>query len=408
MEKISWIQTGSTFRRVEGNVANVEKLTAGIYSVNFDPYQGWFITCTAEKFTFPYKLYDLQSEFIDHVIKTFKNTNGNLGVLFNGVKGTGKTVSAKVLANKLQLPVINVKSMGDNNTSLVEYLSSFNFDCIFFFDEFEKTWSEDDSSILQFMDGALNSDHRRVFLLTTNQTEINQNLISRPSRIRYIKEFGNLEQSIVIEYLKDNLNDKECIDNVVDFVDTLQISTIDILKTIVEDINIHGYDTFVNNKEIFNINTANYYYEVYQTCFTSKTEIKEADYDINKFIKDIKLTETNKRPYFYQYPNEEAFNVAYNKWLEKRAKLRDINSYNIESNKSVKVLKIGDYFGRYNTEKVIQIDLSKKVVVTLDSDNYIYYYYVSNINTKPSLFNNPYAYAYSSSKTSERKCCAKG
>lgn len=216
-----------------------------------------------------------------------------------------------------------------------------------------------------------------------------------------------LEQSIVIEYLKDNLNDKECIDNVVDFVDTLQISTIDILKTIVEDINIHGYDTFINNKEIFNVNTANYYYEVYQTCFTSKIEIKEADYDINKFIKDIKLTETNKRPYFYQYPNEEAFNVAYNKWLEKRAKLRDINSYNIESNKSVKVLKIGDYFGRYNTEKVIQIDLSKKVVVTLDSDNYIYYYYVSNINTKPSLFNNPYAYAYSLSKTSELKCCAK-
>ena len=45
-----------------------------------------------------------------------------------------KSVTAKVLANKFNLPVVVVKYFGDNNQQLIEFLSSFNFDCVFFFD----------------------------------------------------------------------------------------------------------------------------------------------------------------------------------------------------------------------------------------------------------------------------------
>lgn len=110
-------------------------------------------------------MYGLQNEFIDHVIKTYHATEGNLGIMLTGTKGTGKTVTAKELANKLNLPIIIVKDMGDHNQSMIEFLSGIEGDCILFLDEFEKNFSESDSTILQIMDGVYNSKYRKVFLL---------------------------------------------------------------------------------------------------------------------------------------------------------------------------------------------------------------------------------------------------
>lgn len=90
MERVSWIQNGSEFRRVEGNITNVETLPVGIYNVDFSPLSGWSLELVAEKFEFSYKLYGLQNHFVQHVLKTFNNTKGNLGILLNGTKGTGK------------------------------------------------------------------------------------------------------------------------------------------------------------------------------------------------------------------------------------------------------------------------------------------------------------------------------
>lgn len=121
--------------------------------------------------------YKMQEDFIDHVIKTYNNTEGNLGIMFTGTKGTGKTVTAKELANKLNLPVIIVKDMGDHNQSMIEFLSGIEGDCVLFLDEFEKNFSESDSTILQIMDGVYNSKYRKVFLLTTNAMSINENMV---------------------------------------------------------------------------------------------------------------------------------------------------------------------------------------------------------------------------------------
>lgn len=159
--------------------------------------------------------------------------------MLTGTKGTGKTVTAKELANKLNLPIIIVKDMGDHNQSMIEFLSGIEGDCILFLDEFEKNFSESDSTILQIMDGVYNSKYRKVFLLTTNAMTINENMVGRPSRIRYVKEFGNLDLKVVNEYLDDALQVPEARQ---DLLDSLTISTIDILKTIVNEVNIHGIE----------------------------------------------------------------------------------------------------------------------------------------------------------------------
>ena len=42
--------------------------------------------------------------------------------------------------------------------------------------------------------------------MTTNNLSVNENLLSRPSRIRYLKEFGNLSLDAINNYLDDNLS----------------------------------------------------------------------------------------------------------------------------------------------------------------------------------------------------------
>lgn len=107
--------------------------------------------------------------------------------------------------------------MGDHNQSMIEFLSGIEGDCILFLDEFEKNFSESDSTILQIMDGVYNSKYRKVFLLTTNA--INENMVGRPSRIRYVKEFGNLDLKVVNEYLDDALQVPEARQDLLDFID---------------------------------------------------------------------------------------------------------------------------------------------------------------------------------------------
>ena len=389
MERVSWIQNGSNYQRVEGNVSNVDTIPRGVYNVGLS-MTGWYLEKTADEFVFNYKVYGLQSKFIQHVLTAFENTKGNFGILLNGTKGTGKTLTAKVLANKFNLPVVVVKSFGENNAQLIEFLASFNFDCVFFFDEFEKNFSDKDSSILQIMDGVYTSEYRRIFLLTTNETKINDNLISRPSRLRYIHEFGNLEPEITREYLNDTLNDKSRIEDVVDFVDTLQISTIDILKSIVEEINIFGFDKFMENKSFFNIKTAAYTYRTKRVYLRNDEELHE--YSIDKFLSDLKLYE--KKPNRFNYPNDEEFSKVYNEYRNTIYREPDYCTLsNIQ--KSFKSLKIGDHIGRYDGERVIFVDHTHNVFVTKDYDDDDYYYYfIENPNQRPSLTNdyltNPY------------------
>ena len=389
MERVSWIQNGSNYKRVEGNVSNVDTVPKGIYNVGLS-ITGWYLERTADEFVFNYKVYGLQSKFMQHVLTAFKNTKGNFGILLNGTKGTGKSVVAKVLANKFNLPVVVVKSFGDNNPQLIEFLSSFNFDCVFFFDEFEKNFSDKDSSILQIMDGVYTSEYRRIFLLTTNETNINDNLISRPSRLRYIHEFGNLEPEITREYLNDTLNDKSRIEDVIDFVDTLQISTIDILKSVVEEINIFGFDKFMENKSFFNVKTAAYTYRTKRVFIRNEDELR--DYSINQFLADLKAFE--KKPSRYDYPDDNEYTrllTEYRNAIKHEPEYRTISNMQ----KSFKSVKVGDYVGYYSSERVIFVDHDHHVFITKDYDDEDYYYYfVENPNQKPSLSNefltNPY------------------
>ena len=65
-----------------------------------------------EKFKFDFKEYDLGiDDFLRRILDTwnsgfFKKTNKNLGIIYNGVKGTGKTIAAKILSKAVNIPTL--------------------------------------------------------------------------------------------------------------------------------------------------------------------------------------------------------------------------------------------------------------------------------------------------------------
>lgn len=369
MGKQIWLQDGNIFSQGSATtVSHPEGLPKGIYEVKLS-MTGFYLSKIAESFTFDYKLYGLNQKFIDYVLKTYENTTGNLGILLDGIKGTGKTVTAKELCNRLQLPVILVQSMGsDTNDKLIKYLSTaIDFDCIFFFDEYEKEF-KDSSDVLSFMDGTYNSIYRKVFLLTTNELNVDPNLLGRPSRIRYKKSFSNLSEEVTREILNDILEDKTAIEKVVELTHSMNIITIDLIKAIATEINIHGAEALSDIKETFNIEFSKFSY-LYKVIQVSHYSIEFTPENIKNLLQTYhSYKELRKRDWDEYSDEEKKFS---NTWS---ARFNDDFGSTIED-KEFKYLKPGDYF---EDDCILIINTEEKYLVTMTEYGYIRIYLINS------------------------------
>ncbi len=290
-----WINESGTFFPVSGDTRLLESPGSGVFvvvQISTPMMKRIGLKKIGEKFDFDFKLYELGSDPIIKLVKktwnsdTFIEGNKNLGVIFNGIKGTGKTISAKLLCNAIGLPVVIVQNNGDG---LLPFLQSLNFECVVFIDEAEKTFKkgEDDDILLRLIDGVYNAC-RRLYILTTNQLTLNDNLLGRPGRIRYRFEFSNLLPEAIEEYLKDNLR-PDMVDQkekILQQIDLLEISTIDILKALVDEVNIHGQ---LPEKPCLNIPVAKFAYEILKFHYLENVDAKT---EVMNFIRS-KMAESH-------------------------------------------------------------------------------------------------------------------
>lgn len=259
MKKV-WQRYGNTYYLGEASDQE-ETIGSGIYRFGVDIRETPFVSKTSDNFSFDDKIYGIERNFIERVKKTYNATKGNMGIILNGTKGTGKTVTAKTICNEMGIPVILVSQKHDK---LIPFLNDLQQDVVVFIDEYEKYYPNYDNALLTILDGALSNEHRKFFLLTTNEIHVNTNLLQRPGRVRYIKTFGDLTKEVVVEVLDDLLINKSLRDGCLRYISSMSIITIDLVKSVIEEVNIHDEDPS-KFKEFFNTDeSSSTSYQIYK------------------------------------------------------------------------------------------------------------------------------------------------
>lgn len=329
-EKNDWIRDGSILFPCYGKVSITDTVEPGIYKVVPSPNpmdNRVGIQKVNDKFDLGLKkIYETGGEEIMEKIKTtwdsyiYQEKLRNLCVIFSGVKGTGKTISAKILCNEYaeRYPVLIVDSSFGG--AIVNFLQQIDFKCVVFIDEAEKIFSDSDKiHLLKICDGSYISASKLV-LMTMNNLYVDNNLISRPGRVRYIKEFKDLPKNTCMAIIKDNLKFPERAEEIYDLVNTLENVTIDIVQSIIEEVNIYG--DLVSVLKYMNIKRIPY--EMRLTIFPSTTPEEEDDIKmVTKILMDKGETDFN---YIWRDDNPQ-----YKKEGDKSTIGRILNKYDNDS-----------------------------------------------------------------------------
>lgn len=262
------IQCDNQFQILTGNsIFMHDELPAEVYIVKFAKMMGIFLENT-ETFTATEKTYGKQINKVAKILNTFSSVDRNLGVLFSGTKGMGKSMSMRQLA---KLAIDNgypVLIINQNFDGLVEFLQKLNQSVVVLFDEFEKVFRADNSDdsegctqdkLLSLFDGTLVSA-KKLFVMSCNEEQrISKYMINRPGRIHYHIRFTNPGEEEIFEYCNDNLANgrKEMIPEIVSLSYRTALSY-DILRAVCFEINNSDTDDFNSIIEDLNINGGEY------------------------------------------------------------------------------------------------------------------------------------------------------
>jgi adenylate kinase family enzyme len=216
-----------------------DKLPMGIYRLRQNPRTFEFYLIKVEDFKIPSKLYgDLSSA--DRILNTYKNSDKNLAALFLGSQGSGKTIEAKLICSKANVPTIIIDEYFDDS-NIINFLSSPELEgCIIFIDEYEKLYSnsQEETIMLQLLDGACNAKH--LFLLTANSTNrMSGHLLNRPSRIFYRKSYTGIESDVLEEILDNELINQKWRDELNEVFNKFTELTFDIVMSLLREVNLY-------------------------------------------------------------------------------------------------------------------------------------------------------------------------
>lgn len=215
--KTSFVKYNNQITPVPAGV-EYELIAGKVYTLNRDKYSDVMYLEEDKDFEFPEKYYltDIDNAFIDKVINTFDNTNKlTTGVLFSGIKGSGKTLMAKKTAVTSGLPII-VVDQSVSASEIEQFFAQIHDDVCIIFDEIDKYWNT--RYMLGFLDGVKPSCKKLVLCTANNEKEIDEYLNDRCSRIRYKRKFSSLDKNAIKIILSDFFTDKDKIDSAAEFI----------------------------------------------------------------------------------------------------------------------------------------------------------------------------------------------
>ena len=250
----------------EGSIKVEKKLPAATYTVEFSKEEGFFLA-PMENMEFSGKIYGNIEDVVDRITKAYVARKKNLGVLLSGIKGSGKSLTMKMLAKKVvdtfNIPAIIVSKAYPSHY-LARFLYSIDMNCAVIFDEFDKNYAESlkdskenemdtsgQSGLLDLLDGIYAS--QKLFVFCANKDyAVSEYMLNRPGRIFYHFRYKPLTMDIIREYLDDNIKNKDFIEEIILYSGFISNLTFDILKAIVEECNLFNepVSQFIDNMNI--------------------------------------------------------------------------------------------------------------------------------------------------------------
>jgi hypothetical protein len=240
------ISSGNTFEIFDDTLKTYDKFPAQSYVVRFSKFKGFYLEKYVDMEINEDKIYGVHNEKVNKVINSFNNFNRSLGVILSGDKGIGKSLFAKLLANKAienNIPLIVVDTF---IPGIASYLESIDQEVMVLFDEFDKTFADvkaedgqasPQTNLLTLFDGI--SGGKKLFVITCNDmNKLSDYIINRPGRFHYHFRFEYPNMQEVREYLTDKLDKKYYgeIDSVVAFSRRINLNY-DCLRAIAFELN---------------------------------------------------------------------------------------------------------------------------------------------------------------------------
>ena len=205
------IEMENTLRLFPDNLTVKDEIPPGTYIVKFSPLSGYSLE-RQKNFENKIKVYGNHLELRDKMLRRYENSEKNFGVILGGKKGTGKSMLARLVSEKLiekGIPTIIIKEDSDGIT---DFINSIEQPVLILMDEFEKIfikndeYPEDDTQVkfLNVFDGISNLKH--FYMITINDYDkLNNYLKGRTGRFYYDFKFGDISADEIEEYIDDNL-----------------------------------------------------------------------------------------------------------------------------------------------------------------------------------------------------------
>ena len=267
------VTMGSTLRLFPDDLTVTDSIPVGTYQIQFSEMSGYSLV-KIKDFHHEGKVYGDHIALVDKIVSRYQMTDKNFGTILGGRKGTGKSMTARIISERLMglgLPTIIVTQ---NTPGLSGFLQSIEQPVFVLIDEFEKIFLYDDendeqSQFLSVFDGFHHNNH--FYLITINDyKKLNEYFRGRTGRFYYDITFGKMSIDEISDYINDCVEPQYVTDNLISLLYRLG-TNYDQLNAIARELNLG--ESIENILKYLNLGLVDNRYDNYEATFTFSTGV---------------------------------------------------------------------------------------------------------------------------------------